>query len=84
MVAIQTQTMSPQRKKITVLVEQVAEWKKEYNKENNLQKQELKAIHNHLCDTLDACNDWLLKHEGEYCDKGGVTTGEILKTWSEI
>jgi len=88
MVAIQTQTMSPQRKKFMDLAEQVAEWKTEYNGMNSPKQSDLKdkvkAIHNHLCKTLDAGNTWLEGYEGPYNNGTTTVRGPIQSNWREL
>ena len=86
MTFLQVSTMSPSRQRVIALVEQASEWKREYDKAgaDDANKASSREVHNCLCDTLDACNAWLLVYEGAYVKVDGVEMGPIPVTWSKL
>lgn len=77
----QTYSMSDQRRRIMALVREVSAWQADYSKTG---RKESKEVHNRLCDTLDACNVWLLAYEGRYRVINNIEMGPVPVSWNKI
>jgi len=81
MASTQTYIMSDQRRRIAALVKEAGAWKVDYDKTSG---QESKEVYNRLCDTLDACNAWLLAYEGTYRVVNNLEMGPVSESWKKI
>jgi hypothetical protein len=73
--------MSDQRRRILALSREVDLWRIDHSQTSS---RESKKVHNQLCETLDACNEWLSGYEGGHRIVGNVEMGPIPVTWQRI